>query len=160
MALNREEAIVWLYLTLRRSEQDVERRVACSGEGRRLYEVRGRPVSGKITVVDADQRPVAVVVERLARRHSAVIRRPGKPVATVRWSNVSGSDRVQVEIDGVAKLRLRGDLTGAGAVLELDAARVAHVSPLGVGQYAIGVAPDFDCALAVSLVLAADLLAR
>ena len=162
MALHREEAIVWSYLTLRRSEQDPERRVACNGAGRRLYEVWGRSgsASGKITVVDADQRPVAVVRERLARRHSAAIRRPGKPVTTVRWSNVSGSDRIQAEIDGVAKLWMRGDLTGAGAEMELDADRVGRVSPLGRWEYSIAVAPDFDHALAVSLVVTADLLAH
>ena len=73
---------------------------------------------------------------------------------------MSGSDRIQAEIDGVAKLWMRGDLTGAGAEKELDADRVGRVSPLGRWEYSIAVAPDFDHALAVSLVVTADLLAH
>jgi uncharacterized protein YxjI len=152
---------VWTYLTLRRSEQHFDRRVACDGAGRRLFVIVGNPASetGRIEVVDADLQPVAVVTERLSRRHTVAIRRPGEPVATVRWSTVSGSERVRVDIDGVAGLRMRGNPDGRGTVVELDANEVARVAPLGDGDYSIAVAPDFDRALAVSLVVAADLLA-
>ena len=136
--------------------------MACDGAGRRLYEVRGDAGSGtgRITVVDADQRPVAVVTERLARRHSAAIRRPGQPLTTVRWSTVSGSHRVQVEIEGQANLQMHGNLRHRGAFVELEADRVAQASPVGSGEYSIAVAPDFDRVFALSLVVAADLLAR
>jgi uncharacterized protein YxjI len=153
---------MWCRLELRRSGEGHDHRIVRDAAGAVVYRVLGRAGSarGTITLLDADEHPVATVRQQLARRHTAVVDRSGRPVVAVRWSSMSGSRRLRVTVPDDVDLRIRGDLRSERATIERNRVPEVYVSSVGEDEYDIDLEPDSDSLLAVAVVVAADLLAH
>lgn len=108
-------------------------------------------------LLDRDERPVAVLTERLAARDSALIDRPGHPLAQVRRQlSPPGKDLWQVEAGDSGELLLVRDTRGGGSTLWQMDRMVASVVPHGPRTRVLTVHAGIDPVLVLSAVVAID----
>ena len=135
--------------------------------GRPVYRVDGKVLRIRETFVIEDMggREVATIREKkLAIRDSMKILRDGKTIATVKKALISPfTDRFDVEVEGGADLKVKGDLLDHDYEIRRDGDTVATVSKRWFtirDTYGIDIAPGEDDALILAVAVALDEMAH
>lgn len=135
--------------------------------GRPVYRVDGKVLRIRETFVIEDMggREVATIREKkLAIRDSMKILRDGKTIATVKKALISPfTDRFDVEVEGGADLKVKGDLLDHDYEIRRDGDTVATVSKRWFtirDTYGIDIAPGQDDALILAVAVALDEMAH
>lgn len=135
--------------------------------GRPVYRVDGKVLTLRETFVieDMSGREVATIREKkLAIRDSMKILRDGKTIATVKKALISPfTDRFDVEVEGGADLKVKGDLLDHDYEIRRDGDTVATVSKRWFtirDTYGIDIAPGQDDAMILAVAVALDEMAH